>query len=257
MLRETAEPNSSKETPEIAGEPTVLGYAGATGPRDEGVAVLIPLATRVVVTENCGIGLSLGGQAERQIAFDKALQRLRHMCRRLIIVNDAFEPVHRSQILAALKVVPADLHFLTGQMIASKVEFELGVACVLAVGKTTHHVIERLQGLVRYLLIAAYIGDLDIIGNRLQIIGVSNVAVPRMQLDKAIRSNHCFAIISRLVFGIGCHDLALRGPDRVGMLALDLVKGLGRRGITLLDHLVHGRVVEVVDRPWTRWSRSV
>src|SRR5215472_17811981 len=181
MLWETTESSSSKETAEVAGKPTFLWYAGAAGPRDEAIAVLIPLATRVVVTENCGIGLCLGGEAKRQIAFDKALQRLGHMRRRLIIVDDAFEPVHSSQILAALKIVAADLHFLTGQMIASKIEFELGVACVLAVGKTTHYVIERLQGLVRYLLIAADIGDLDIVGNRLQIIGISNVAVTGMQ----------------------------------------------------------------------------
>src|SRR6516164_7704040 len=107
MLRETTESSGSKGTAEVAGEPTFLGYAGAAGPRYEGIAVLIPLATRVVVTENCRIGLSLGGEAKRQIAFDKALQRLGYMCCCLIIVDDAFEPVHSSQVLAALKVVPA------------------------------------------------------------------------------------------------------------------------------------------------------
>ena len=70
----------------------------------------------------------------------------------------------------------------------------------------------------------------------------------RMQLDETIGSDDRLTIIPRLVLGIGCHDLAFCGPDRVRVLALDFVKGLGSRGEAFLDHFVHGLVVKIVDR---------
>src|SRR5215472_2254111 len=144
MLREAAAPSGSEETPEVASEPTSLWKAWVAGPGNEGIAVLVPLTARVVVAENRGIGFGLVSETERQVAFDKTLQRLWHMRRRLIIVDDAFEAVHRSQVLTALKVVPTDFHFLTRQMVAGKIKFELGIACIFTVGETPHHIIERL-----------------------------------------------------------------------------------------------------------------
>src|ERR1700751_4994125 len=117
------------------------------------------------------------------------------MRRRLIVVDNALESIHRSQVLTTFEVVPTDFHLLARQMVAGKIEFELSIACVLTVGKTPHHIIERFQGLVRYLLVTTNIGNLDIIRDRLQIIGVSNVTVTRMQLDETIRSDDRLAII--------------------------------------------------------------
>src|SRR5215813_859793 len=95
MLWDATAPSRSEEASEVAGEPTSLGWARIACPGDEGIAVLIPLAPRVVVTEDCGIGLGLVTKTECQVAFDQTLQSLRYMCRCLIIVDNAFEPVHR------------------------------------------------------------------------------------------------------------------------------------------------------------------
>src|SRR5262249_15034138 len=144
MLRNATSPGGSEETSEVAGEPTSLrqGWIACAG--DESIAVLIPLAPRVVITQDCGIGLGLVTKTERQVAFDQTLQSLGDMRCGLIIVNNSFEPVHRGQVLTTCEVVTTDLHFLTGQMVASKIEFKLGIPCILAVGKTTYHIVERL-----------------------------------------------------------------------------------------------------------------
>src|SRR5271166_2844313 len=248
MLGGATAPSRSEQTPEVAREPTWLGEVWVGGPGDESIAILIPLAPRKVVAEDCGIGLCLITETECQVAFDKTFQRLGNMRRRLKIVDNTFEAVHRGQVLTAVKIITTDLHFLTGEMISGKIKFKLGITRIFAVRKTTHHIIERLQGLLCNLLVAANIANLDIIGDRLQIIGVSNVTVTRMQLDDTIRSDDRLAIISRLVFSIGRHNLAFRSPDRIGMLALDFVKSFSCRGEAFFDHLVHGFVVKIVDR---------
>src|SRR5215831_16384171 len=94
MLWDATASSRSEETSEVAGEPTSLGLAWIACPGDEGIAVLIPLAPWVVVTKNCGVGFGLVTKTECQVAFDQTLQSLRYMCRCLIIVDNAFEPVH-------------------------------------------------------------------------------------------------------------------------------------------------------------------
>src|SRR5262245_20413322 len=121
MLRDAPAPSRSKETPEVAGEPTSLGHARTACPGDEGIAVLIPLAPRVLVAKDCGIGLGFVTKTECQVAFDQTLQSLGYMRRSLIIVDNAFEPVHRGQVLTTPKIITTDFHFLTGQMVTSKI----------------------------------------------------------------------------------------------------------------------------------------
>src|ERR1700758_2079802 len=143
MLRDATAPSGSEEAPEVTGEPTSGGLAWVASPGDKRIAVLIPFAPWIVVTEDRGIGFGLVIQAECQIAFDKTLQRFGDMRRRLIVVDNALESIHRSQVLTTFEVVPTDFHLLARQMVAGKIEFELSIACVLTVGKTPHHIIER------------------------------------------------------------------------------------------------------------------
>src|SRR6266480_1051624 len=163
MLRGGTVAGGSERTPEVAGEPAFLGQARVAASSNESVAVLIPLAPRIVVAEDCGIGLGFVVEAECQVAFDKPLQRLGYMRRRLIIVDNAFETVHRCQVLSTLKIVSADFHFLTGQMIASKIELELGITGIFAVGKPAHHIIERLQRLFGNFLVTTNISYLNVV----------------------------------------------------------------------------------------------
>src|SRR5882724_11007424 len=111
MLADGAAADRSERTSKIAGEPAVLRHAGVAGSGDQSVAVLIPLATGIVVAEDRGIGFGFVVESERQVALDKPLQRLGYMCGRLIIVDDSFEAVHRCQVLAPFQVVSTDFHF--------------------------------------------------------------------------------------------------------------------------------------------------
>src|SRR6516165_10215858 len=111
MFREPTEPTSSEETPEVA------------GPGDKGVAILIPLASWKVVAKDRRISFRLIIETEGQVAFDKALQRLRDMRRRLIIVDNTFESIHCGQVLTTFYIVTPYFHFLSCQMVASKIKF--------------------------------------------------------------------------------------------------------------------------------------
>src|SRR5208283_5338189 len=146
----------SEQASDAASKPA-LGRrrTGVAGSGHEGITVLIPFAPRIIIAEHRRIGLGLIGESKCEVALDEALQRLWDMRRRLIIVDHAFEAVHRRQILAPRQVITADLHLLAGQMVAGEIELELGVPRIFAVGKTTHHIVERLQGKLGGLLIAA------------------------------------------------------------------------------------------------------
>src|SRR5215471_6815975 len=122
----TAAAGRSERHAEIAREPTLRRLAGRST-RHEVIGIGIPLAAWIIVAQHGRIRLSLLGETERQIALDETLQRLRDMRRCLKIVDDAFEAVHRGQVLSSLQIISADLHLLSGQMIARKVELELGV----------------------------------------------------------------------------------------------------------------------------------
>src|SRR6267142_7071309 len=101
MLEDRAAAGRSERISEIASQPAVLRHAGVAGSGDQSVAVLIPLATRIVVAKDCGVCFGFVVEAERQVTLDKPLQRLGYMCRCLVIVDDSFEAVHRSKVLAA------------------------------------------------------------------------------------------------------------------------------------------------------------
>src|SRR6516162_11126951 len=121
MLSSAIAPSRSEQASDVAGEPARIGQARIAGPGDERVGVLIPLAARIIIAEDRSIGLGFVGKTECQVTFDKPLQRFRDMSCRLVIIDNAFKTVHRSQILAPSKIVAADLHLLPRQMITRKV----------------------------------------------------------------------------------------------------------------------------------------
>src|SRR5471030_24553 len=89
----------------------LIGTAGGdTG--EQRIAVLVPLAAGIVVAEHGGRGTGLLDDAERQIWFGQPMQRLGHVGRRLVAVDDAAEAVDSREILALPLVIAADGHLL-------------------------------------------------------------------------------------------------------------------------------------------------
>src|SRR5215471_14826763 len=212
MLAGGAAAGRSEQTSKIASEPAALGHARVFGSGDQSVAVLVPLATGIIVAKDGGVCFGFVVEAERQVTLDKPFQRLGHMCRRLIIVDDTFEAVHRSQVLTPLQVVSTDFHFLSGEMITSEIKLELGVSGISAVGKSADDIIEGLEGLLGDFLIATNISDLNIVGDRFQIISIGDVTMSGMQLNEPISIDNRLSVICGFVLRIGRHDLAFRGP---------------------------------------------
>src|SRR5579862_2045013 len=112
----------SENAADQASEPAFLRRDVAA---DQRVGILVPMTARIVVAENSGVFLGLLGKAERQIALDETLQSFGHVRRRLVIVDDPLEAVHRRQIFALLQIVAADFHLLAGEMVVREVEFQL------------------------------------------------------------------------------------------------------------------------------------
>ncbi len=69
-----------------------------------------------------------------------------------------------------------------------------------------------------------------------------------MQLDKSVEGVDRAVVLIVLVVGEGGHKLCLRRPDRIGVLALHLVELLGGGAVVPGLQLVHGGVVNVLDR---------
>ena len=97
-------------------------------------------------------------------------------------------------------------------------------------------------------LVAADIGDLLVVAQRLQVVGVGNVAMAGMELDEAVERDDGVVVLVRLVIGEGGHDLGLGRPDRVRVLAIDFLEALGGGLVFLLAESIEGAVVEKLDR---------
>src|SRR5262249_23588693 len=105
-----------QQTLEQAPKPAFLSPRRPPAISDDTIRGPVPMAPRVVVAEHRGVVVRLLGQAEREAAFDQPLERLGDMRRRLIIVDDPAEAVHRCEILLFRQVEPADLHLLAGEV---------------------------------------------------------------------------------------------------------------------------------------------
>src|SRR5258708_12576224 len=101
-----------------------LGDRGRLPRLEERVAVAVPSAAGIIVAEHGRGLLRLLGEAERHIAFGQAMQRLRHMRRRLMVVDDALEAVDGGEIEALLLGPAADLHLLAGELVARQIDLE-------------------------------------------------------------------------------------------------------------------------------------
>ena len=73
-------PAAAREAIRVSGDPAVLPH--------QVVGLLIPLAVRVIGAQHGGRLLRLLRQAQGQVCFDQAIERLRHMAGGLVVVDD-------------------------------------------------------------------------------------------------------------------------------------------------------------------------
>ena len=146
--------------------------------------------------------------------------------------------------MALAQIITADLHLLSGKVVKGQVDLDLGGARILAFGIPGNQLVQGLQGRLGHILVAAHVRDLFVVTEPLQVIGVGNVAVGRVQLDKAVQRNDGVVVVIVLVVRVGGHQLGPGRPGRVGVLALHLVEQ-GARGPVILDlERIHRLVVE-------------
>ena len=77
---------------------------------------------------------------------------------------------------------------------------------------------------------------------------VGGVGVAGVQFDEPVQGGDRFVVFISLVMGVGGHQLGLGRPDRIGVLALNLVEFGRRRFIISPQGIGHGLVVEGFDR---------
>lgn len=145
------------------------------------IAVTVPLAIGVVVPEHRSRLAGFVNHADLKIDFYDALKRLGNVVCRLEIGHDALITSKSGFVIMLLLVVSPDEHFLAGQMVTAEIDLELGVTCISRLRETGHHFLERVEGFDGSLLVALDLGNLLIIAERTQIIGIGSVRAGRMQ----------------------------------------------------------------------------
>src|SRR5438270_4503838 len=69
-----------------------------------------------------------------------------------------------------------------------------------------------------------------------------------MQLNETVGGDDRLVVGPGFIERVDPHQLAFGSPYRIGMLALDLLEGLGGFGVALVDERIHRLIVEIVDR---------
>src|SRR3546814_6470204 len=88
------------------------------------VRALIPFIARIVGAEHRRRLLRLGRDAEREIAFGQAVERLGGVAGRLIFVDDLAKADRRGEPVRAALIETADFHFLAREMILHQIRSE-------------------------------------------------------------------------------------------------------------------------------------
>jgi hypothetical protein len=133
-------------------------------------------------------------------------------------------------------------------VVAGEVDLQLGVARVLRGREALHHLLEGLQRPLGELLVAADVDDLLVVAEPLQVVGVVDVRVRRVELDEPVEGVDGVGVLVGLVLRVGRHQLRLGRPDRVRVLALDLVEQRGGLLEVAAERRVVGLVVDLLDR---------
>ena len=77
--------------------------------------------------------------------------------------------------------------------------------CKTPIWEAADDFLKRCDGDGSLALVALRIGDLFILGQRAQVIGISNIAMRRVQLNEAIKRANGFGVTVTQIFAIGGH----------------------------------------------------
>ena len=113
-------------------------------------------------------------------------------------------------------------------MIVSQLQLKRRVFGIFGVREAGNDLTQRLQSQPGVFLILFNAGNLLVITERFQIIGIGNVLVAGVKFDEAVQTENGVVIFLVLVIGISAHDFGLGRPFGIGMLQLDLFEGFGR-----------------------------
>ena len=151
------------------------------------------------------------------------------------------------QPVAAALIEAADLHLLAGEVIVDEIDLEPRVGRIARIRIAADQLAQRVERLAGDLLVARDVVDLLVIIDRDQIIGIGRVAVAGMDRQEALRRLDRGVVVAREIIAVGAHQLGAARPDRIGMLALDLVEQRRRHLVLALVEPLARKRVERVD----------
>ena len=152
---------------------------------------------------------------------------------RVIAVDDFAEADNAGEPLRAALIESPDFHFLAREVIIDKIDFQPRIGGIARVGIAADEFTHRIERLLRDFLVARDVGDLLVIIERDQIIGIGRVAVAGVDRQEARRRFGRLDIIARHIVRKCTHQLRTARPRRIGVLAFNFVKQ-GRRKFILV-----------------------
>src|SRR5665213_1202512 len=211
------------------------------------IGVLVPAAIRKIVAEHRSGGLRLADDPDRHVGLGKPGQRFLDMPRGLVLGDHGFEAVDGGGVVALFHVIAADIHFLTGELVAGALELGLGADGIFGSRIFADHLFQRGDRLFGTALVAAGIRDLVVLRGRDQELGIGGIGAARVQGDITGRRADAIIVVAGVVIGIGRHQQRFTRPFGIGMLAIDFLEFL-RRGlrIALLVQQVQALIIELV-----------
>src|SRR5579883_1911480 len=178
----------------------------------ERVGVLVPLAVRKIVAENGGRGLRLVGDAEAEIGFGQAIERLFGVTRRLIAGENIAEAIDRGDVIATMQVETADRYLFAGELIAGDLNFIFRIVYIFGIRIFLNDRRKEFERLGGALLVAGNVRDLRIVRARLEISGVGGVGRIGIELDVFFRRLLGVVVFAGLELRIGRHQQGLLRP---------------------------------------------
>ena len=177
--------------------------------------------------QHSGIAHSLILYPQLQVAFDQPVQGFRRMAGSLVGLDDIAKAVYRRQVIVMPQMIAANFHFLARQVILGQIQLDLRIPGIFRIGKAADYLTQSLHGLFRDLLVAADIGNLLIIAQGYQIIGIRRRFIIRIELGKALQGADGGMVVFRsFVTGESGHNLGVSRPFRGWMLPFHFLERL-------------------------------
>src|SRR2546423_7302386 len=121
----------------------------------------------------------------------------------LVLRDDRLVAVDRRRVVALLRVVTADIHFLAGELVARTLDLGLGRGRIFGRRIFAHHLFERGDRLLGAALIAADVRNLVVMRGGDQILRIGRIRAAGMQGDVAGGRANAAVIVAALIGRIG------------------------------------------------------